>query len=134
MSGPDSGTGSLSLELRLPDAVPVGEPVRIELVLRNAGSDPVELFVPGRPPAFDLVVETESGRTVWRRLEGKPIAMALGIVRLAPGEEVTFAHTWRQRDRRGEPVLPGDYVVRGIVEAEGTKLLTTPRGLRIRGD
>jgi hypothetical protein len=46
----------LRLALRLPGAVRVGEPVHIELRLRNEGPEPVELLVPGRPPAFDLVV------------------------------------------------------------------------------
>lgn len=98
----------------------------------NDGDAPAELLVPGRPPAFDLVVETWDGRVVWRRLEGEAIAMALGIVRLEPGEARTFVATWDGRDRSGEPVPPGLYVVRGRLPVEGGDLEAAPSRLRIR--
>lgn len=90
--------------------------------------------MPGRPPAFDIVVEDEEGRSVWRRLEGGPIAMALGILRLAPGEETVFTDTWDQKDARGEPVAPGTYRVRGGLAAEGHELESTPTELTILSD
>lgn len=121
----------LQLDLRLPGAVRVGEPVCIELLLRNAGSEPIELFVPGRPPAFDLVIETEGGSRVWRRLEGKPIAMALGILQVEPGAEWAFEETWQQRSDDGAPVPSGAYEVRGILPFEGGRLVTARARLRI---
>jgi hypothetical protein len=87
--------------------------------------------VPGRPPAFDLVVDSEGGSRVWRRLEGKVVAMALGVLRLEPGEEIILSETWDQRTDDGVPVSEGAYRVRGVLPLEGGSLTTTPARLRI---
>lgn len=122
---------SLRVDLRLPDAVRVGEPVSIELHLVNGSDEAIEVLVPGRPPAFDLIVETEGGTLVWRRLQGAPVAMVLGILRLEPGQQRIYEHTWDQRDTRGEPVSAGTYVVRGLVPLEDGGMESAPAPLRI---
>lgn len=123
-----------ALALRLPGAVRVGEPVRIELVLGNPSDEAVELAVPGRPPAFDLTIETEDGGPVWRRLEGGAVAMALTLVRVEPGGERVFRDAWDGRGASGEPVPPGRYLVRGVLPAEGGELGAGPEPLEILPD
>lgn len=131
MPGERGPRDALRLELRLPGAVRVGEPVRFELHVANESDAQVELLLAGRPPAFDLIVRAPDGTPVWRRLEGEVIAMTLQIVRLPPGREMLFTHFWDQRDDRGRPVPPGDYVASGILPAEGRELRTEPAPLRV---
>jgi hypothetical protein len=122
---------SLTLTLVAPDVVRSGTPVLFELRLRNAGEATVHLAVPGRPPAFDLVVTDGTGRVVWRRLEGAVIAMALQLVSLAPGEELVLQDTWDLRDSEGRPVPPGRYGLTGVLPAEEGTLRTTQANLTI---
>ena len=122
---------SLRLTLRLPGGVTTGEPVCMTLHLRNVGSDAVQLLLPGRPLAFDLVVRDTSNVVVWRRLAGQALAMALQVIRLAPDQEVQLAHVWDQRGTDGEVVSPGTYTVQGVLPAEDRKLTTPTVSLSI---
>jgi hypothetical protein len=108
----------LTLELLAPARVPEGEPLRFTLRILNAGDRPANLYLQGRPPAFDLVVRDDAGRTVWRRLGGAVISMVLGVRELAPGEAVEFEGTWPLEDAAGHPVPPGRYRLTGVVPAE----------------
>jgi hypothetical protein len=122
---------SLRLRLELPDEVEAGAPVPITLVAKNVTDRALELYLTGRPVAFDLTVIDEAGAVVWRRLEGQMILMVLRIETLAPGAALELHDTWDQRTNEGVRVPPGAYTVRGEILAEGERLPTPPRELRI---
>ena len=51
---------------------------------------------------------------------------------LKPGEELKFTGEWDQVDSRGEPVSPGTYLVRGVLDmGYPEKLVTEARKLEI---
>ena len=45
---------------------------------------------------------------------------------LEPGEELEFIGEWEQVDNRGEPVPPGTYLVRGVLDMEPPEKLVAP--------
>ena len=122
---------SLDLRLHLPDRVAPGEPVPITFRVENATDRSLDLYLTGRPIAFDLIVTAEDGRTVWRRLEDETIPMVLRIQSLAPGETLELGETWDQRSNAGEFVPPGTYTVRGKLLTEDEPLVTPESRLRI---
>jgi hypothetical protein len=117
---------SLRTWVEAPEQVHADEPVSITLRLQNTSIEPVDIYLTGRPTAFDFVVTRLDGAVLWRRLEGKVIPMLLQIRRLAPGEVIEFQETWNQRTNRGEPVGPGRYLVRGILPTDEPEPLKTP--------
>lgn len=124
-------SAEVSVELVLPRAVRAGDTVAIILRARNTGSRAADLMLPGRPPAFDIVVTTRDGTEVWRRLRGASISAALGVRTLQPGESLDLATRWPQRDNAGRPVSPGTYEVRGVLPTEERPLSTQARELVI---
>ena len=44
---------------------------------------------------------------------------------LEPGEELEFVGEWEQVDNRGEPVPPGTYLVRAVLNLESPEKLVT---------
>jgi len=122
---------SLSLRLEMPERVATDEPVPITLEVRNVTDRSIDLYLTGRPIAFDLVVTEEDGEVVWRRLEGEVIPMVLRIETLEPGVALEFEETWDQRSNAGEFVPPGTYTVRGKLLTEDEPLVTPESRLRI---
>ncbi len=122
---------SLKLRLKLPEKVKAGVAVPMTLRAENLRQEPLDLYLTGRPIAFDIIVLDEEGRVAWRRLEGEIISMVLRMETLAPGDILQFTHTWDQRSDAGDPVPPGTYTVRGELPAEGGPLVTKARTLRI---
>lgn len=108
-----------------------GVPVAITVRAENITARSLDLYLTGRPIAFDLIVTDLTGAVVWRRLEGEVIAAALRIETLAPGDTLELTDTWDQRTNAGEPVVPGAYTVRGEILAEDQPLVTPSRTLRI---
>jgi hypothetical protein len=123
---------SLRLYLDLPKEVKVGEEVVMTLRVKNAADRPLDLYLTGEPPAFDLIVTDEEGEVVWRRLEGQVVTMVLRLETLAPAAALTFSHPWDQRDDDGVPVAPGTFTVRGEVLTEGDPLVSPTRILVVR--
>jgi hypothetical protein len=117
---------SVRLTPEVPEMVCAGAPVPITLRLQNTSDKPSDVYLTGRPVAFDIVVAREGGEVVWRRLEGETISMVLQIRQLAPGEVLEFEATWNQRTNRGEPVGPGVYIVHGILPTDEPQPLKTP--------
>lgn len=128
----EASPDSLRLALQVPDTVRAGEAVPITLRLTNAGDEPLELELRGRPIAFDVVVEDARGDVVWRRLEGEMVPAILQVRTLPPGDGLELTAEWDQRDREGEPVPPGVYTLRGTLpEARTGPLETPPATLRV---
>lgn len=127
------GPGALAPSLRLEVAatVRVGRIVPLKLTVKNSSARPIELALGGRPP-HDFVVTKPDGTEVWRWTHGQVIPSILQLRTLQPGEEVKFGAVWRQQDNDGDPVPPGTYLVRGILNTEPPqKLQTEPKRLTI---
>jgi intracellular proteinase inhibitor BsuPI len=122
---------SLRLETDVPAQVRVGEGVPITLRATNAGPKPLELYLMGRSPTFDVVITGANGAVIWRRLEGQTVQAILQIRTLAPGETLELRHDWNQRSTRGQPVGPGTYVVQGRLITDAQPLRTPAAPLRI---
>lgn len=122
-------TDSLRLEIVAPPRVRVGEPVPVTLRVTNTGKQPVELYLTGRPVAFDIIVARPGGEIVWRRLQGETVAAILQVRILASGDSLEFKDEWNQRTDAGESVEAGDYTLRGVLltdEAEGLRFGEVP--------
>ncbi len=127
-SGPASvaESDSLAFSIHVPESVRAGEPVPIALRIRNRTDGPVELHLLGRTIAFDIVVTSEDGTPVWRRLEGQAVQSILQLRTLAPGETLEFSDRWDQRRRGGAAVPPGPYRVHGELPTDEPEPLRTP--------
>jgi hypothetical protein len=126
---PDSDSLRLTCEFR--ERVREGEPVPMTLRVENVGSETLDLYLTGRPVAYDLVVTDREGAVVWRRLEGEVVAAVLRIEILEPGAELSFEDVWDQRSNAGEPVRAGEYFVHGELLTEDGPLASAPRPLVI---
>ena len=124
-------TDSLRFDIEVPPAARTGEPVPITLRVRNLGKAPLELYLAGRPTAFDITVTRADGSVVWRRLEDATIPSILGIQVLAPGGVLEFKDTWNQQTQSGEQAGPGTYIVEGALLTDSTPLKTGPASLRL---
>jgi len=113
-----AGGSSIRLELLAPARVDQGEPVPFTLHVINAGDRPATLYLQGRPPAFDLQVQDDAGRMIWRRLAGATLLMVLGLRELGPGDALDFEDVWTQHDEAGRLVAPGRYRLIAIVPGE----------------
>jgi hypothetical protein len=110
---------ALTIDLRMPAKVPYGEPVPVELVVRNTSDRPVWLETGDSTYAFDFIVAGPDGKEIWRRLhsmQGDPIPASLRRQAIAPGESVRFQGTWNQRSNSGSEVNPGTYWVQGTLD------------------
>lgn len=121
----------LSLELVLPSHAHVGDSVPITLRLRNQGDHDLDLQLPGRPVAFDVVIVAPDGAEVWRRLRDGGTGSALMLLHLAPGESQDFTTHWTQVDNAGRRVVAGSYHVRGLLPLAQGGLSTAARELVI---
>lgn len=136
LAGSVEGSGTMqaispAVELLLPPKVGVGDSVEITLRLRNDGSRPLDLQLPGRPVAFDIIVLSPDGTEVWRRLARSVVGSALMLLRLPPGGSKDFVVEWGQVSNDGHRVGPGRYRVQGILPTAGGRLATPPRDLLI---
>ena len=110
---------------------PYGETVEMKLTLRNAGDGTVSFVLGGRPP-YDFVASTTDGDLVWHWMCAKFALASLGNETLEPGEELEFIGEWEQIDNRGEPVPPGVYSVRAVLNLDPPeKLVTEARELEV---
>jgi hypothetical protein len=122
---------SLEVTVTVPREARAGDAVRVVLRVRNGAGRAVDVYLRGREPTLDVVVETAAGDTVWRRLEGAVIPAIVGLRPLAPGQTLEVAAVWDQRGRAGRPVEPGDYVVRAALLGESAPLTAEGAPLRI---
>jgi hypothetical protein len=80
--------------------------VRLELTVRNDGSEPVSLTFSDSQRADFAVRPADGDDAVWRWGEGQLFAQMLGTEELAPGDSVTYDVEWPDPD-------PGSYVAVG---------------------
>jgi hypothetical protein len=124
---------SPKVELQVPGEVRAGAPVAMTLRVTNTSDRPLDLYLRGRPVAFDLIVRRADGSVAWRRLAGAMIAMVLQVRTLAPGETLELSDEWDQRSSDEKPVEPGDYTVVGsLLRDTPASLDSPPVPLRIR--
>jgi uncharacterized protein (DUF58 family) len=122
---------SMTLELLVPEQVRVGEPVPLTIRATNRGTEPVTLYLRGRPIAFDLIVTDARGKLVWRRLEKATTTMVLQVRELKPGESFALDDVWQQQTNAGTPVAPGEYRVKGQLLTDAEPLETARVSFRI---
>ena len=106
---------SIEVSMEIPTQATYGETVPLKLTLRNVGDKPVA-FLLGGNPYHDFVITTPDGEGVWYWRCTRYSYDVLGGGNLEPGEEIEFAEEWQQVNIRGEPVPPGIYLVRGVLE------------------
>ena len=105
---------AVELSLELVSQVAYGETAHMKLTLRNVTDEPLRLVL-GDVPAYDFVVTKSDGDGVWHWKCGRITQQALDSRTLGPGEELELIGDWQQVDNRGEPVPPGIYQVRGVL-------------------
>jgi hypothetical protein len=94
-----------------------GEPVQMELVVRNPGPAAVT-FQFSDSQRYDFLVLDDGGGLVWYWSRDKAFAQVLGSLTLSPGEERRFRERWDQRDNDGRAVPAGRYWVVGVFPPE----------------
>ena len=117
---------SLQLELVAQARVRAGQSVRFTLRIRNQTAEAVDLYLRGRTPTFDLVVQRVTGEVVWRRLEDEIIPAIVHLRVLKPDERLDLTTTWDQRTRAGSLVAAGNYTARALLLVEGEALEAPP--------
>jgi hypothetical protein len=132
----EEGSGTMQatspvVELLVPPKVGLGDTVEITLRLRNDGSRSLDLQLPGRPVAFDIIILGPDGTEVWRRLAQGMVSSALMLLRLPPGEARDFVAHWDQVGNDGRRAAPGTYRVQGILPTDKGVWSTQPRQLLI---
>ena len=115
---------AIEYSLEMKDRASHGETVWMTLTLRNVSDEPVSFYTGGRSP-HDFVVSTPDGEQVWHWKCAKIIQQPLDSQTLGPGEEMDFIGEWEQVDNRGEPVPPGTYLVRGVLDMDPPEELVT---------
>jgi hypothetical protein len=129
MTGPTPD--SLAVDLEIPARLQVGESVTISLVVQNRTRRPLDLYLRGRSPTFDVVIVRPTGEVIWQRLEDEVIPAIVNLRTLAPEERLEFQVTWEPRNRDGGLLEPGEYFARGLLLTEGEPLETPPVSFRI---
>ena len=123
--------GSLTVSLLAPDAVPSGNDLSFEVVLRNETDDTVVAHLHGREIVWDVVVTDSAGEVLWQRLSGAIIPAILRLDTFAPGESRRFHTTWDRRDPEGRRVGPGTYFAKARVPSDAGDLLSPEVVIRI---
>lgn len=122
---------SLSFRVEVNPQVEVGELVPLKLTVENVSDQPVTLYLGGEPP-HDFVLTTPEGTEVWHSLCKQIVLTVLGIKTLVPAEKLEFTAEWDQVYNNGDPVPPGAYLVRGVLEMDSPKkLVTAPQALEV---
>ena len=106
-------SGDIIHSLEIPPQVPYGDTVIMKQTIRNIGDEAVSFDLPG--PYINFVVETSDGQYVWDWSSGKAYFSDISFKNLEPSDEWVFIAEWEQVDKRGEPVPPGTYLVRGYL-------------------
>lgn len=122
----------MRVEMVVPPNVAAGAPVPMAIRIANVAGRPLELHLQGRTVIFDLTVRRDH-RVVWRRLEGEATQAILRLRTLAPGEVLELEDTWRQEDRAGNRVGPGEYSVSGTVPTDAAPIEAGPVRFTIEG-
>jgi hypothetical protein len=114
----NTSSDSVRVKVTAPATARVGDSVAIELRVENVSARPVSLSLQGREIAFDLVVTTGDGRTVWSRLQNRTLQSILQLKTLEPGESFVLRDVWRAN-------VEGNYLVSGVVPTDAEPLRST---------
>ena len=109
----------LDVSLAVPRSARVGERVPIRLRLTNTGDRPVDAHFLGRTVTFDIVVTSDDGSVVWRRLGEGTGQSILQIRTLAPGETLEWSDAW-------VPKSSGRYRIQGVLPSDDPEPRRTP--------
>ncbi len=107
----------------------LGEPIEVKLSVRNMTSSPVALRF-SKNLEFDITVRKEVDllfaqvpKVVWKMSESQMIYADPHDKVLAPGDVEVFVGEWKQLDREGKPVSPGNYQIIGTLLDERSETL-----------
>jgi len=96
-----------------------GEPIMLTLRVINDASKPISLSFP-TAQRFDLLVQNQQGREVWRWSVGRFFAQMLGEEVLRPSGGELLYHATVERK-----FLQGVYTVKAIIPALGNQMSAT---------
>jgi len=97
--------------------------VPLVFTVTNTGKVSITLQLLGRTPTADFRVSDLRGQRIWSSLRGQMLMGALRLFPLDAGKRLSFRQVWNQRSDTGGQVLPGEYLVRGVL------LTDDPEGL-----
>lgn len=104
-----------------------GEPISLEITVRNLSKQPVQLAF-DTDQEFDFLVETildlylvQLPREVWRFQANKEPRPKPHAITLLPGKVKTWRARWDQTDRIGRPIPAGRYLIHGFVNSRGER-------------
>jgi len=117
------------LSLRLAVYKPDQGPVRLLLRVENLSSSETTLRQ-NSGQAYDFAVY-QGDSEVWRWSDGTFFIQSLQERVLAPGEILSFAEDWNRRDKKGHPLPPGHYTVKGWFPTAEGNLTAAPRPLQL---
>ncbi len=107
----------------------LGEPIEIKMSVRNITSSPIALKFP-KNVEFDITVRKEVDllfaqvpKVVWKMSESQMIYAEAHDKVLDAGDTAVFVGTWKQLDRDGKPVTPGNYQIIGTLMDERSETL-----------
>jgi hypothetical protein len=101
------------------------------LKIKNDSKRTIDQPLGGRPP-HDFAVTRTDGTEVWRWSKEQIVEDVLELKTLRPGEGLAFEVDWNQRDDKGQPLPPGTYLVRGLLNTDPpAQLETRPKPLVI---
>jgi hypothetical protein len=100
--------------------------VPLVFTVTNAGRTSLTLQLLGRTPTADFRISDSRGRLVWSRLRGRTLLGALRLFALAAGKSLSFREVWNQRTDAGHVVVPGEYLIRGVLLTDDPDGLTSP--------
>ena len=95
----------------------VEKPVNLVLTLKNTGSQP-KTFQFASSQKYDFIAAL-AGREIWRWSHDRMFTQALTMLKLSPGESVSFRGAWPQVDNDGKKVGPGEYRVSAVLTTMG---------------
>lgn len=118
----DSNALLFSVETDKDEYAP-GEDVAIRLRVENDSDKPISLTFP-TSQRYDIII-SKDGKEVWRWAYEKVFAMAITVLKMNPGEVLSFEERWRQIDNTGNDAGPGDYKIKGVLKVKGRPISGT---------
>jgi hypothetical protein len=113
----ESDNDAIEISLSAPPQARAGDDVPITIMVRNRQTRTVGLASVGPEITFDIVI-VRADASVWRRLEGQTIPLALQIRMLEPGASIVLTDTWHAT------VAAGVYAIRGRIPTDAEPLET----------